>query len=208
MADIWGLSDGGSAAETGTEYEIPGGGNFDPLPDGSKVLAMVEDAEWKADDDRNEFLNLKWTVLKPEEVKNRKIFQKLWIKDFDPREKDKVKAEKKRDQARRLFAVIDANAGGKLAKKGGIPDSDAIMLALVNKPMVIRLGLWDMEDRQNPGQTISGNWVQAVSPKTAEVGLAEAKPSRSAPAGSSQQARNGGSAAFDDDIPFAPEWRL
>lgn len=200
MTDIWGLSDGGSAAETGTEYEIPGGGNFDALPDGSKVLAMVEDAEWKTDNDQNEFLNLKWTVLKPEEVKNRKIFQKLWIKDFDPREKDEAKAEKKRDRARRLFAAIDANAGGKLAKKGGIPDADAIMLALVNKPMVIRLGLWEMEDRQNPGQTISGNWVQAVSPKTAEVGLTEAKPSRSAPSGSSQRKAN---AAYDDDeIPF------
>ena len=200
MTDIWGLSDGGSAAETGTEYEIPGGGNFDALPDGSKVLAMVEDAEWKSDNDQNEFLNLKWTVLKPEEVKNRKIFQKLWIKDFDPREKDEAKAEKKRDRARRLFAAIDANAGGKLAKKGGIPDADAIMLALVNKPMVIRLGLWEMEDRQNPGQTISGNWVQAVSPKTADVGLAEAKPASSAPAGSSQRKAN---AAYDDDeIPF------
>ena len=163
MSDIWGLSDGGSAAETGTEYEIPGGGNFDALPDGSKVLAMVEDAEWKEDADHNEFLNLKWTVLKPEEVKNRKIFQKLWIKDFDPRKQDEAKAEKKRDRARRLFAAIDANAGGKLAKKGGIPDADAIMLALVNKPMVIRLGLWEMEDRQNPGQTMAGNWVQAAA---------------------------------------------
>lgn len=201
MTDIWGLSDGGSAAETGTEYEIPGGGNFDALPDGSKVLAMVEDAEWKEDADHNEFLNLKWTVLKPEEVKNRKIFQKLWIKDFDPREKDEAKAEKKRDRARRLFAAIDANAGGKLAKKGGIPDADAIMLALVNKPMVIRLGLWEMEDRQNPGQTISGNWVQAVSPKASEIGIPDPKPSRSAPSGSSQRKAN---AAYDDDesIPF------
>ena len=201
MSDIWGLSTGENAADTGTEYEVPGGGNMEPLPEGSKVLAMVEDAEWKEDAEHNEFLNLKWTVLKPEEVKNRKIFQKLWIKDFDPREKDEAKAEKKRDRARRLFAAIDANAGGKLAKKGGIPDADAIMLALVNKPMVIRLGLWEMEDRQNPGQTISGNWVQAVSPKTAEVGLAEAKPSRSARAGSLQRMAN---AAYDDDldVPF------
>ena len=202
MTDIWGLSDGGSAAETGTEYEIPGGGNFDALPDGSKVLAMVEDAEWKEDADHNEFLNLKWTVLKPEEVKNRKIFQKLWIKDFDPREKDEAKAEKKRDRARRLFAAIDANAGGKLAKKGGIPDADAIMLALVNKPMVIRLGLWEMEDRQNPSQVMSGNWIQAIGPKTGEIGLTEAKPrAQSARAGSSQRQQN---AAYDDDedLPF------
>ena len=200
MSDIWGLSTGENAADTGTEYEVPGG-NMEPLPEGSKVLAMVEDAEWKEDADHNEYLNLKWSVVRPDEAKNRKIFQKLWIKDFDPREQDEAKAEKKRDRARRLFAAIDANAGGKLAKKGGIPDADTIMVALANKLMVLRLGLWEMEDRQNPGQTMAGNWVQAVGPKTGEIGLAEAKPSRSAPAGSSQRKAN---AAYDDDdeIPF------
>lgn len=201
MSDIWGLSDGGNAADTGTEYEVPGGGNMEPLPEGSKVLAMVEDAEWKEDADHNEYLNLKWSVVRPDEARNRKIFQKLWIKDHDPRERDDAKAEKKRDRARRLFAAIDANAGGKLAKKGGIPDADTIMVALANKLMVLRLGLWEMEDRKNPGQVMSGNWVQAVGPKTGEIGLAEAKPSRSAPAGSSQRMAN---AAYDDysDLPF------
>lgn len=202
MTDIWGLSDGENAADTGTEYEVPGGGNMEPLPEGSKVLAMVEDAEWKEDADHNEYLNLKWSVVRPDEARNRKIFQKLWIKDFDPREKDEAKAEKKRDRARRLFAAIDANAGGKLAKKGGIPDADTIMVALANKLMVLRLGLWEMEDRQNPGQVMSGNWVSMVAPKTAEIGLAEAKPrAQSARAGSSQKAAN---AAYDDDsdLPF------
>ena len=202
MSDIWGLSDGGNAADTGTEYEVPGGGNMEPLPEGSKVLAMVEDAEWKEDADHNEFLNLKWSVVRPDEARNRKIFQKLWIKDHDPRERDEAKAEKKRDRARRLFAAIDANAGGKLAKKGGIPDADTIMVALANKLMVLRLGLWEMEDRQNPGQVMSGNWVQAVGPKTGEIGLAEAKPrAQSARAGSSQRMAN---AAYDDDsdLPF------
>ena len=202
MSDIWGVSDGGNAADTGTENEVPGGGNMEPLPEGSKVLAMVEDAEWKEDADHNEFLNLKWSVVRPDEARNRKIFQKLWIKDFDPRERDDAKAEKKRDRARRLFAAIDANAGGKLAKKGGIPDADTIMVALANKLMVLRLGLWEMEDRQNPGQVMSGNWVQAVGPKTGEIGLAEAKPrAQSARAGSSQRKAN---AAYDDDsdLPF------
>lgn len=202
MSDIWGLSTGENAADTGTEYEVPGGGNMEPLPEGSKVLAMVEDAEWKEDADHNEYLNLKWSVVRPDEARNRKIFQKLWIKDFDPRERDEAKAEKKRDRARRLFAAIDANAGGKLAKKGGIPDADTIMVALANKLMVLRLGLWEMEDRQNPGQVMSGNWIQAVGPKTGEIGLTEAKPrAQSARAGSSQKAAN---AAYDDDseIPF------
>ena len=200
--DIWGLSTGENAADTGTEYEVPGGGNMEPLPEGSKVLAMVEDAEWKEDADHNEYLNLKWSVVRPDEARNRKIFQKLWIKDHDPRERDDAKAEKKRDRARRLFAAIDANAGGKLAKKGGIPDADTIMVALANKLMVLRLGLWEMEDRQNPGQVMSGNWVSMVSPKTSEIGIPEARPKvQSARAGSTQQKLN---SAYDDgeDLPF------
>ncbi len=198
MSDIWGLSDGGSAADTGAEYEIPGGGNFEVIPDGSKVLAMVEDAEWKTDDQGNEYLNLKWSAVKPEDVQNRKIFQKLWIKDTDPRERDADKAAKKRDRARRLFAAIDANAGGKLAKKGGIPGSEDVLLALANKLMVIRLGVWSMDDNRNPGQKMEGNWVQAVAPKTAEVGLTEAK----APAQPRQSHRASSSALDDDDLPF------
>jgi hypothetical protein len=198
MSDIWGLSDGGSAADTGAEYEIPGGGNFDVIPDGSKVLAMVEDAEWKDDGQGHEFLNLKWSVVKPEAVQNRKVFQKLWIKETDPRERDADKAAKKRDRARRLFAAIDANAGGKLAKKGGIPGSEDVLLALANKLMVIRLGVWSMDDNRNPGQKMEGNWVQAVAPKTAEVGLTEAK----APA--PQRSQTSGRDRFDDidSIPF------
>lgn len=201
MIDIWGLSTGESATDAGTEYELPGGGNFDALPDGSKVLAMVEDAEWKSDQQENEFLNLKWTILKPEAFKSRKIFHKLFITDHDPREKDEVKAEKKRDRARQLFAAIDANAGGKLAKKGGKPSSDAVIVALANKPMVIGLGLWEMEDRQNPGKMMSGNWVRSVGPKTVELHVPEVAPRPvTARAGSTQAALN--AALDDDEIPF------
>lgn len=203
MDDIWGLSDGSSAGDTGNEYEMPSGGNFDAFPDGTKVLAMVEEAEWRSDDNGNESLNLKWTVIKPEEVANRKIFQRLWITDTDPRSTDKEKAEKKRDRARRLFAAIDANAGGKLARKGGKPSGEDVMMALSNKLMVIRLGLWEMDDRENPGQKISGNWVSAVAPKTAEIGIAPEKPARqSAQRPAQQSQRSGGYSALDDEIPF------
>ena len=197
MSDIWGLSDGGNAKDTGTEYETPAGGNFEALPEGSKVLAMVEDAEWKDDNEMNEYLSLTWTVVKPEEVGNRKILQKLWISDLDPRAKAD-KAEAKRDRARRLFAAIDANAGGKLAKKGGKPTGEEIAMALANKLMVIRLGLWEMDDRENPGKTISGNWVQAVAPKNAEIGIPDApvKPQRS------NQTSNRSSIIDEEEVPF------
>ena len=41
---FWNLSDGDNAAKTGTEYEIPGG-NIDPIPAGSSVLAMIDEAK-------------------------------------------------------------------------------------------------------------------------------------------------------------------
>ena len=41
---FWNLSDGEDAAKTGAEYEIPGG-NMDPIPAGSSVLAMIDEAK-------------------------------------------------------------------------------------------------------------------------------------------------------------------
>ena len=73
--DFWGLSDGSDATETGQSYEAPGG-SIDVIPDGSKVLALVENAEWRntaQDGSGAEFLSLQWTVTKPEEVHNQGV---------------------------------------------------------------------------------------------------------------------------------------
>lgn len=189
MSDFWGLSSGESATDTGTEFEVSSG-NFEVIPDGSKVLAMVENAEWKQDDKLNEYLSLQWTALKPEAVANRKIFQKLYLTDLDASHK---KPEEKRDKARRMFAAIDANAGGKLATLVSKPDADAIMRALGNRTMVIRLGVWSIKSRET-GELIEGNWVQAVAPKTADLEIKPAKP-RAEP-------RVGNSDIGDDSLPF------
>ena len=208
MDDIWGLSDGSSASDTGTEYEMPSGGNFEPIPDGSKVLAMVEDANWVTDERGNERLDLKWTVVKPEEYANRKINQKCWIFDMDPSVSDPEKARKKRDRARTLFAATDANAGGKLARKGGKPTSEDVVIALANKLMVIGLRVWEQDDRNDPTQKVRGNWVYRVEPKTGEIFIAPEKPSRQTTQRPAQSSGGGGYSALDDEIPFAPEWRI
>ena len=125
-------------------------------------------------------------------------------KDADKAAAEEAKAEKKRDRARRLFAAIDANAGGKLAKKPGKPDAEAILIALANKPMVIRLG--EYEGRTRDGGTTMRNYVQAVAPKTEETYLPPPKErpaSRPAP----RSGAPAGGMTFDDEIPFAPEWR-
>lgn len=189
---FWDLSDGSNAAETGAEYEIPGGGNLDPIPADSSVLAMIDEAKW---DDRNDasYISLRWTVLAPDEYKNRKIFQKLWVTDDDPQAKDADKAAKKRDKARRMLAAIDANAGGKLARTGAAPTDESLSMALTNHPMIIKLMVWSMPDREQPGETISGNWVTAVAPKSKGVDVKPAKPK---PEPRSQNSD------FADSIPF------
>ena len=203
MSDFWGLSDGGDATEdVSTSYEVASG-SFDAFPEGTKLLAMVTDAEWRKNDQTGlENLSLTWTVVKPEEVANRKVFQSLWLTDLQPEARD---PEKKRDKARRMFAAIDANAGGKLAKKPGKPDAEAILIALANKQMLIRLD--EYEGKTRDGGTVQRNYVQAVGPKTEETYL---PPQKDRPA-SRPAPRSGapaGGVAFDDDLPFAPEWRV
>jgi hypothetical protein len=192
---FWDLSDGGTAVDTDKEYEIPSG-NMEPIPDGSSVLAMIDEAKWdKPRDGYAEFVSLRWSVLAPDEYKNRKIFQKLWVTDDDPNAKDDAAAAKKRDKARRMLAAIDANAGGKLTRKPGIPTDEDLSACLTNKPMTIKCMLWEMPDREKPGEFIRGNWIAAVAPKSKGVDVKEASsPKRaSAPAASVND---------DDEIPF------
>jgi hypothetical protein len=196
---FWDLSDGESAKDTDSEYEIPSG-NLEPIPDGSSVLAMVDEAKWD-DKDGAEYISLRWSVLAPEEYKNRKIFQKLWVTDDDPNAKDEKAAAKKRDKARRMLAAVDANAGGKLTKKEGVPTDETLSACLTNKPMTIKCMLWEMPDREKPGEFIRGNWIAAVAPKSKGVDVKEA----SAPKRASAPAVSGSPAGgFDDEIPFAP----
>lgn len=196
---FWDLSDGDSAAEgTTTEYEIPSG-NLDPIPDGSSVLAMIDEAKW---DEKNEadYISLRWTVLSPDEYKNRKVFQKLWVTDDDPGAKDADKAAKKRDKAKRMLAAIDANAGGKLVKKGAMPTDDDLMSCLSNKPMIIKCMVWSVQSRENPDETIEGNWISAVAPKAKGIDVKEAKPKPQ-----NRQAMGGAPAGgdmLDDEVPF------
>ena len=194
MAGFWNLSDGEDAAKTGAEYEIPGG-NMDPIPAGSSVLAMIDEAKWDhTQNDAEEYISLRWTVLAPEKYKNRKVFHKLWVTDHDPNAKDTAKAIAKTDKARKMLAAVDANAGGKLTAKDAKPSNDDLAMALMDKPMVITLGLWDMA-----GNT--GNWVMAVAPKNKELKIGDKAPAKAG--GNRSSGSSGGSRAeLDDEIPF------
>lgn len=194
---FWNLSDGTNAAES-VEKEYDAGGGFDntPLPKGTSVLVMVEEAVWKAGYQvSEEFVNLKCRVLKPEGYANRVLWFKLWVGDLDPSVKDKEKANAKRDKARKMMLTIDGNAKGRLAKLTKSPTNDDLALALTNAQFVASLGVWDKED-ENGKKVPGGNWLMAARPKSAEVseGPAPVKKRALPTAGFDDD--------LDDEIPF------
>jgi len=135
--------------------------------------------------------------MAPEQFKNRKVFHKIWVTDFDPNAKDEAAANLKRDKNRKMLAAIDANAGGRLTKSGDTPTSDMLAMHLRDKPMVIKCMVWSMKG--NAGEMMEGNWVSAVSPsdKPLHVGEATAKAKPQNEGGSGH-----GGKLDDSDIPF------
>lgn len=183
---FWDLSDNSSATETGGEFES--GGNMEPIPSGTTVLAAMEESKWD-DYEGIHYISNTWTVLAPEEYKNRKVFQKLYV-NGDDRAKD---PQKKADKAKRMLAAIDTNAGGKLLTSGEIPDDEALAKHLVNKPMMLRLEVWEFETES--GEKKSGNWVSAVAPRKKAAAPKKAKAAKKEEPASEEE-------DFDEDIPF------
>lgn len=203
---FWDLDDGGNAADTGTEYEVPAGG-FGIIPDGSKVLALVDEARWD-DKDGFRYVSLRWSIIAPDDYKNWKIFHKLWVADLDPGMTDSAKAAKKRDRHRRMLAAIDKNANGQLTQSQDEPTDETLATALMNVPMLIKCMIWEMDDNQRPGEKIRGNWIAAVAPGDTSAivvtDAAKAQPARqsakrTAPA---MAAASSAGMDLDDDIPF------
>ena len=139
-------STGENAAANATGEFNAGGGDFAPIPKDTRVLAMCEEASIKEYQGAR-YVNLKWVVAQPAEYKNRVVFQKIRCWETD---------SAKRDKALRMLAAIDANCGGKLAASGVEPDDLALQQHLTAKPMVLKLGVWDIEGKQ-------GNWIQEVA---------------------------------------------
>lgn len=178
MSSFWSTSDGDDLSKAPAEKEYDGGGgSFDLIPDKTNCLMSIASAAWAKDRSDNEYVNLQWSVIKPDSLANRRVFQKIWCKDDDPSAKDPAK---KRDKALKMLAAIDANAGGKLAKAGREPDDDDLALALTNKQMMAKVMVWSMDDREKPGEKIEGNWISAVGPKGGSMAVSEVaeKPKR------------------------------
>ena len=177
-------SNGQSVQSTGN---FESGGGLAPIPEGTQVLAVIDEAKW--DIYQNEsFISLRWSIAKPQEYTNRKIFQKIKVMDVDA---------SKRDKALMMLAAIDTNAGGKLQAAGVQPDTQALAAALMNRPMVLKLGVWELDDKSK-----SGNWVSKVAPRPQAGAAGQSAP---APAPKPQPQPKPAPAAFDDlddDVPF------
>lgn len=195
MSNFWTTSDGKDVTEDAEKEYSVGGGSFDIIPDKTNCLALVKNAAWTEDRDNNRYINVQWSIVKPEAFANQNVWQKLWVKDDDPRA---AKPAQKRDKALKMLSTIDANAGGKLAKAGREPDDDDLALALTNKQMGITVMVWE-NDQKEPG----GNWVSAVWGKgTKEISDAKKAVPRAASGGGGSQARRPVDDLDDDDIPF------
>lgn len=177
-------STGDNLAQNNTGSFSMGGDDFAPIPKDTRVLAVCEEAKI-SEYQGGRYINLKWGIAQPKEYANRKIFQKVQVFATD---------STKRDKALRMLAAIDANAGGKLAKENKEPTDQSLSAALTNRPMVLKLGVWELEDKSK-----SGNWVQEVS---AKKGAAEPAPAPK-PAPAPAPRATGGFDDMDDDIPFA-----
>lgn len=181
---FWSLSTG-ETAKTDGNAEM-GGGNLPPIPEGTKVRAMVTEAKWQ---DANEYnprhISLRWDVVDGE-YKKRVIFQKVKVTETDAN---------KRDKAIRMLAAIDTNCGGKLMALGREPSDMDMMANLCNKPMLIKLGVWEMEG--SDGQPRSGNWVMAVQ----SANPSSAPQSQPEPT-TSTETQNPATEKMDNDIGF------
>ena len=202
--DFWGLSTGEDATTKTDGSFDAGGGNMQPIPGDTSVLAAIDEAKWDKDGNGNRFISLRWSVLQPEEFENRKVFQKLWVLDDEPKAKDPVK---KRDKAKLMLGAIDMNAGGKLLAKPVMPTDEALTLHLTNKPMIIKVMVWNMRD-QATGDMNSGNWVGAVSSRqSGKVSTSEEIERNKESSAVHQRQVGGGSMGkrdLGDEIPFAP----
>lgn len=170
---IFKLSTGKTVVSTGTAEM--GGGNIEPIPDGTKVKAIITEAKWDSYEG-NRYIKLRWDVVDGL-YKKRVIFQKVKVLDDD---------DAKADRQRTMLAAIDANAGGKLAALDKDEPSDVDLSgSLCNKLMVVRVAVWEINDK-------SGNWISAV-----QSAGADNTPPAPAPVGNVDPAK-----VEEEDIPF------
>ncbi|QXO10369.1 hypothetical protein [Proteus phage vB_PmiM_ZX7] len=151
--------------------------SFEVIPDNTKALAVITNAEWREANEYNaKHISLTWDIVEGE-FKGRKVFQKIKLFESD---KDKV------IKAQKMLIAIDANCKGAIAQAGVEPTAQGLA-SLLHSPMYIMIKEYEMNGNR-------GNWICAVSER--KRGSQQAQ--------QTQTATQEPSVAFDDseDIPF------
>lgn len=190
----WETSDGEDLRHTDASKDLPTNSGFDPLPNNTKVLAVIDSAG-KGEKDGNYYAEATMTILKPDGYANRKIFPRWWIFDDNPHATDK---KKKRDNDMRRFVKLDAACGGKLAKAGREPDGDDIAMAFVNKQVIVNVMLME------PGEADKKpfNWYSDYFLKNSRE-LSDGPAPKQGGSGRKPQSRRDDYDDLDDDsVPF------
>lgn len=149
------------------EVEVPangefssGGGDFELIPANTRVLFEIEQVTMEEPNNFNdtEYINVRWSILKPDLYTNRKVFQKIRVFDND---------KEKRMKARKMLAAIDVNADSRLTKyaekhKKTLEEftTEDLTLCLVGKSMSGVIMVWKDNDTKEP----KGNWVSSIAP--------------------------------------------
>jgi len=181
MADFWELSDGDDIVKIGGKFET-GGGNIEPIPDKTDVVAVIDEARIERNQQGLQYISLRWNIVSPADYKNRKVFQKLWVFDDDPQAKNPVQ---KRDKAKKMLFAVDTNAGGKLKASGKAPSDELLQSTLTNKPMQIKVMLMKRDDGTGM------NWISSVAPRSGGAATITAAAAPKAAA-----------VEIDDEVPF------
>lgn len=137
--------DQSSGKKTEATTELDQDTSMPPIPAGTCVKCAITEAKWdEYEGVRN--INIKWEVIDGE-YKGRVIFHKVKVCD---------EKATKRDKAIEMLAAIDMICSqGALMSSGEEPTDMSLMRHLSNKPVVIRLQVWDFNDK-------TGNWVDGV----------------------------------------------
>ena len=93
----------GSVAQSDGNFES-GGGNLDPIPEGTKLRTIITEAKW-AEYQGDRYINLRHDVADGE-YKKRVIFQKIRVCETDTKKRDKALLKE--------FEVYQAATGRKL----------------------------------------------------------------------------------------------
>lgn len=151
------LSTGEKANKDGnTTFE--NGGNYDPMPDNTTVVAAISKISWAAPTEYYpvDCIKAEWDVLEPAAYAGRKFKQAIKICD--------TKAEIS-DKAKTMLSVMDSITGGKImaeiSRTNMDPDDNILALALINRPMTLTLGLFTPKETDKSPM----NWVKKVAPR-------------------------------------------